>query len=55
LSEAGQEVPAELQEMAEKYQRWKERDAEAKKSGIGPSFFTQPVCVCGGDLLVQHF
>jgi len=48
LSEAGQEVPAELHEMAEKYQRWKERDTEAKKTGIGPSFFTQPVCVGGG-------
>ena len=35
LEEAGQDVPEELVEMAAKYQRWKEREAEARKSGGG--------------------
>ena len=35
LQEAGQNVPEELIEMAAKYQRWKERDAEERKAGGG--------------------
>lgn len=31
LNKAGQEVPEELTEMAEKYKRWKERDDEQKR------------------------
>ena len=37
LQEAGQDVPDELIEMAERYQRWKEREAEARSSGGGKS------------------
>ena len=37
LEEAGQEVPDELVEMADKYARWKEREAESKKNGTGSS------------------
>jgi len=31
LTKAGQEIPDELEEMAEKYKRWKERDDEQKR------------------------
>ncbi len=30
LKEAGQDVPEELSDMADRYARWKERDDEAK-------------------------
>ena len=35
MEEAGQEVPDELVEMADKYQRWKEREAEGRKFAGG--------------------
>ena len=38
LQEAGQEVPYELQKMADKYEIYKQREAEAKKAFGGRNF-----------------
>lgn len=50
LEEAGQEVPEELITMAEKYEKYKEREAEARKAFGGGNFRGGSGCYnCGED------